>query len=86
MARKLYIFNPSGRQRNNAQPNAPMKWLGAYSSNYTYLGDYHARMLGVGSFIPGRRMPAWLHTNAAPDARPLKGGASRLDRDFRGWG
>jgi hypothetical protein len=86
MARKLYIFNPSGRHRTSAQPNAPMKWLGAYSSNYTYLGDYHARMLGMGSFIPGRPMPAWLHTKAAPDARPLKGGASRLDRNFRGWG
>ena len=63
-----------------------MKWLGTYSTNYTYLGDYQAKMLGVGIPLPGRRMPSWLHTNAAPESRPLKGGASRYDRDFRGWG
>jgi hypothetical protein len=85
MARKLYIFNPTGRQRTHAQPDAPMKWVGHYSSNYAYLGDYQARMLGVGHTIPGRRMPAWLHTNPAATARPAKGGASRLDRGFRGW-
>jgi hypothetical protein len=86
MARKLYIFKPTGRQRNPAQPNAPVKWLGVYSSNYTYLGDYKAKMLGVGNPIPGQRMPSWLHTNPSLDSRPLKGGASRFDRDFRGWG
>jgi hypothetical protein len=86
MARKLYIFKPTGRQRNPAQPNGPVKWMGNFTSNYTYLGDYHARMLGVGNPIPGRRVPSWLHTNPAPDARPLRGGASRLDREFRGWG
>ncbi len=86
MARKLYIFTPTGRQRNHAQRNAPATWLGVFSSNYSYLGDYYARMLGVGNAIPGRRIPAWLHTNPAPDARPAKGGASRFDRNFRGWG
>jgi hypothetical protein len=86
MARKLYIFNPTGRHRNPAQPNAPVKWLGNYTTAYAYLGDYQARMLGVGTPIPGRRQPTWLHHNPALVARTLKGGASRLDREFRGWG
>jgi hypothetical protein len=86
MARKLYIFNPTSRQRTDAHPNAPMKWLGGYNTNYAYLGDYYARMLGVGNPIVGRRTPSWLHTNPALADRPLKGGASRLDRNFRGWG
>ncbi len=86
MARKLYIFRPSGRIRTDARPNAPMKWLGAFSANYTFLGDPRARMLGVGTPLPGRAVPMWLHTNPAVAARANKGGASRLDRGFRGWG
>jgi hypothetical protein len=86
MARKLYIFKPTGRHRNAAQPNAPLTWLGVYSSNYAYLGDYYAKMLGVGTPIPGRRTPMWLHSNPALDGRSIRGGASRFDRDFRGWG
>ncbi len=82
MARKLYIFHPTGR---TSQPNAPAKWIGGYSTNYTYLGDYFATMLGAGNHLPKRRRPLWLHTQ--PTAlRHSKGGASRYDPGFRGWG
>ena len=69
----------------DGQPNGAVKLLGGYSSNYTYLGDYSARMLGVGSHYSVKRLPAWVHTQPG-GAKFLKGGASRLDRHFRGWG
>ena len=79
------------RQRNPAQPGGPAKWLGHFkeSRSYPYLGDYQAKMLGVGVPLPGQRMPSWYHTNPVIAARSAKGGASRLDRGesgFRGWG
>jgi hypothetical protein len=85
MARKLYIFNPTARARNEGQRKGPVKWLGSYSGDYTYLGDYFARMLGVGNRLPNRRVPQWLHSHAAA-VRQAKGGASRYDPGFRGWG
>ena len=85
MARKLYIFNPTGRVRTDGQPNGPVKWLGGYSGSYSYLGDYSARLLGVGGHLSVKRLPTWLHSQP-PGAKFLKGGASRHDRDFRGWG
>jgi hypothetical protein len=84
MARKLYLFKPTGKVRMDGQPNAS-KWLGGFTGSYTYLGDPFAKMLGVGHFLPSRRVPAWLHTQAA-GVRQLKGGASRHDPGFRGWG
>ncbi len=83
MARKLYIFNPSGRVKTDGQAT---KWLGGYSSTYVYLGDFGARMLGVGSHMSIKRLPAWLHNQPVGSAIASKGGASRLDRSFRGWG
>lgn len=83
MARKLYIFNPIGRVRTDGQ--LPAKWVGGYSIDYAFLGDYQARLLGVGNSLATKRMPPWLHTPAS-GAKFLKGGASRFDRDFRGWG
>lgn len=62
----------------------PGKWVGGFSQTYVYLGDYQARMLGIGNHFSARRLPAWLHTQA--DAKNAKGGASRADRGFRGWG
>ncbi|HZV33161.1 MAG TPA: hypothetical protein VFB72_01190 [Verrucomicrobiae bacterium] len=84
MARKLYIFNPTRRVKMaGAEPG---KWLGGYSETYAYLGDYQARMLGVGgAYLSARRLPAWLHTQPE-GAKHSKGGASRTDRGFRGWG
>jgi hypothetical protein len=84
MARKLYIFKPTGRTRVDGQQGAT-KWLGGYSANYTYLGDPFAKMLGAGHYLPTRRVPAWIHTHAA-SAQKAKGGASRHDPGFRGWG
>ncbi|EEF61044.1 hypothetical protein [Pedosphaera parvula] len=84
MARKLYIFNPTGRQRANWNSNAPIKVLGGYSTNYTLLGDQYAKILGVGHQFDSRVKPWAL--NFAAVAKPVKGGASRLDRNFRGWG
>ena len=83
MARKLYIFNPTGRVKTDGQQ--PAKWVGGFSANYTYLGDYQARLLGVGNTFRAKRLPPWLHAPAA-GTKNLKGGASRFDRDFRGWG
>lgn len=83
MARKLYIFNPSGRVKvDGAQP---AKWVGGYSTTYAYLGDYQARLLGVGNYFSAKRLPAWLHTQPE-GGKYAKGGASRSDRGFRGWG
>ena len=83
MARKLYIFNPNIRVRTDGQLSA--KWVGGYSANYAYLGDYEARLLGVGDNLTTKRLPPWLHTPTF-GVKFLKGGASRFDRDFRGWG
>ncbi|HEX3798547.1 MAG TPA: hypothetical protein VH413_07590 [Verrucomicrobiae bacterium] len=83
MARKLYIFNPVVRVKTDAQ--LPAKWVGGFSTTYSYLGDYQARLLGVGICLANRRMPSWLHTPPS-GAKFVKGGASRSDRDFRGWG
>jgi len=83
MARKLYIFNPTGRVKTDAK--GPGKWVGGFSSSYAYLGDYQARLLGVGGHLSTKRIPSWLHT-AAADGKNLKGGASRYDPSFRGWG
>jgi hypothetical protein len=67
------------------QQAATFKWLGGYTTTYSYLGDYHARMLGVGNRLPSQKVPAWLHTQAA-SIKQSKGGASRHDPSFRGWG
>jgi hypothetical protein len=64
---------------------SPAKWVGGFSANYTYLGAYGARLLGAGINLRTKRPPPWLHT-AAGAAKTFKGGASRFDRDFRGWG
>jgi hypothetical protein len=87
MARKLYIFNATGRQRTDWHLNAPIKWLGGYSTSMPYLGDHQARLLGVGNQYD-KRVRAWgLNAGLVPVAKPaVKGGASRLDRNFRGWG
>ncbi|MDB6124058.1 MAG: hypothetical protein JWQ71_3051 [Pedosphaera sp.] len=86
MARKLYIFNVTGKQRSDWKLNAPVKWLGNYSTSYAFLGDHYAKMLGVGNQYD-QRVRAWaLSPNAAVTAKPVKRGASRLDRSFRGWG
>jgi hypothetical protein len=83
MARKLYIFTPVGKLKTDGK--SPAKWVGGFLANYSYLGDYHARMLGVGNHLASNRLPQWLH--APPHgAKFMKGGASRFDRDFRGWG
>ncbi|HWF18300.1 MAG TPA: hypothetical protein VG754_03490 [Verrucomicrobiae bacterium] len=82
MARKLYIFKPTGRVKMDGAE--PAKWVGGFSTTYAYLGDYQARMLGIDSYFSARRLPAWLHTQPA-GAKNAKG-ASRADRGFRGWG
>jgi hypothetical protein len=84
MARKLYIFNPSVRMKVQGQQSSSFKWLGGFTTNYTYLGDHQARMLGVGNRLVARRLPAWANSPAAAD-RPARG-ASRHDPSFRGWG
>ena len=84
MARKLYIFRPTTRVRTDAQQ--PAKWVGGFSTDYTFLGDYQARLLGVGYNPAAKRLPLWLHTPSSGGAKFFKGGASRFDRDFRGWG
>jgi hypothetical protein len=61
------------------------KWLGGFTTSYAYLGDPHARMLGVGTRLATRRIPAWLN-NPAVAGKPARGGASRHDPSFRGWG
>ena len=84
MARKLYIFNPTKRVRiDGAQPS---KWVGGYSQSYAYLGDYQARLLGVGNHFSAKRLPAWLHSQPEGAKSVKVKGASRSDRDFRGWG
>lgn len=85
MARKLYVFNPTGRVKVDGSGKGPVKWLGGYSSSYAYLGDYHARLLGVGNHPSAKRLPLWLHTQPV-GAKLVKGGASRSDPGFRGWG
>jgi hypothetical protein len=85
MARKLYIFTPTGRMKVDGPKNNSFKWLGGYTASYAYLGDHHARMLGVGNRIIARRMPAWLNSPAA-GGKSARGGASRHDPSFRGWG
>jgi hypothetical protein len=83
MARKLYIFTPTGKVKTDGQ--GPAKWVGGFTANYAYLGDYQARMLGVGNYLTTKRVPQWLHA-PTQGAKFLKGGASRFDREFRGWG
>ena len=83
MARKLYIFSPTGRIKTDGQ--LPAKWLGGYSTTHAYLGDYQARMLGVGTPLPTGRLPDWMQTPSG-GMKVFKGGASRMDRGFRGWG
>ncbi len=83
MARKLYIFNPTGRVKTDGQ--LPAKWVGGFTTGYAYLGDYQARMLGVGNHLTTKRLPPWLHAPVG-GIKFMKGGASRFDGDFRGWG
>ncbi len=64
--------------------NTSVKWLGGYTASYAYLGDHQARLLGVGNRLITRRMPAWLKNPA--QGKPVRGGASRHDPSFRGWG
>jgi len=85
MARKLYVFNPTGRVKLDGNGRGPVKWLGGFTGSYQYLGDYHARLLGVGSHPSAKRLPLWLHTQPA-GTKLVKGGASRSDPGFRGWG
>jgi hypothetical protein len=84
MARKLYIFNPTSRVKVDGSQNS-FRWLGGYSASYAYLGDHHARQLGVGNRFVANRMPAWAHKSAS-GGKFAKGGASRHDPSFRGWG
>jgi hypothetical protein len=65
--------------------NTSFKWLGGYTASYAYLGDHHARMLGVGGRLVTRRMPAWLNRPGA-GGKSARSGASRHDPSFRGWG
>jgi hypothetical protein len=83
MARKLYIFNPTGKVKTDGQ--LPARWIGGYSANYTYLGDHRARLLGVGNYLMTNRPPQWLR-GPSSTARYFRGGASRFDKEFRGWG
>jgi hypothetical protein len=83
MARKLYIFTPALRIRSDGQQ--PAKWAGGFTANYTYLGDYQARLLGVGNQLVINRPPQWLR-GPASGAKNFRGGASRSDKGFRGWG
>ncbi len=84
MARKLYIFTPSVRVKVDGRQNSTFKWLGSFTASYAYLGDHHARMLGVGNRIVTRRLPAWSN-GPASGVRPARGGASH-DPSFWGWG
>jgi hypothetical protein len=47
------------------------------------LGDYQARLLGVGGYLSRNRTPKWLHIPAAGVI--VRGGASRSDIKFSGW-
>jgi hypothetical protein len=85
MARKLYIFTPTGRMKVDGPQNTSFKWLGGYTATYAYLGDHQARLLGVGNRLIPRRMPAWLK-GPANGGKSARGGASRHDPSFRGWG
>ena len=87
MARKLYMFIPVGRLRVEGTSKAEFKWVGGYSTSYAYLGDYFARKLGVGDRLLNlnQQLPAWMQGQAV-DAKESKGGASRHDPSFRGWG
>ena len=84
MARKLYIFTPSGRVKVDSQQKVSMKWLGGYTSSYAYLGDVYARKLGVGDRLINRNALAWPKGQPV-DTKP-RAGASRHDPSFRGWG
>ncbi len=81
MARKLYLFSPVGRKQVDGQPSP--KWVGSFTSSYAYLGDYQARLLGVGGYLSRNRTPKWLHIPAAGVI--VRGGASRSDIKFSGW-
>lgn len=85
MARKLYIFTPTGRMKIEGPHAASFKWLGGFTASYAYLGDHHAKMLGVGTRVVTRRLPGWLASPAA-GGKAARGGASRHDPSFRGWG
>jgi hypothetical protein len=85
MARKLYIFTPTGRMKIEGPNATSFKWLGGYTASYAFLGDHHAKMLGVGARVVTRRMPAW-HNGAVAGGKAARGGASRHDPSFRGWG
>ena len=84
MARKLYIFTPTGRMKVEGPQATSFKWLGTFTGSYAYLGDHHAKMLGVGARVVTRRLPAWASSPAA--AGKAARGASRHDPSFRGWG
>lgn len=84
MARKLYIFTPTTRVKVDGPQNS-FKWLGGFTTSYTFLGDHQARLLGVGNRIISRRMPAWAGQSGS-NGKSARGGASRHDPSFRGWG
>ena len=67
------------------EQKAVYKWLGGYTSSYSFLGDKQARMLGVGFRVVNQKLPAWLKSPPV-ELRQGKGGASRHDPSFRGWG
>jgi len=83
MARKLYIFIPTSKVKTDGQ--LPAKWVGGFTASYTYLGDHQARLLGMGNYLTINRPPQWLRVPLS-SARCFRGGASRFDKDFRGWG
>ena len=67
------------------EKKAVYKWLGGYTTSYSYLGDKHARILGLGFQVVNQKLPAWLKMPPSELKQP-KGGACRHDPNFRGWG
>ena len=59
MARKLYIFSPTGRVKTAG--DLPGEMGGWFYRQLPYLGDYQARLLGVGNYLGAKRVPSWLH-------------------------
>jgi hypothetical protein len=87
MARKLYILNVVGKSKTAGAGFT--RCAGTYSTTYAYLGDFEARLLGLGSYSAKNPMPRWLHT--VPEGSRLqktlhKGGARRLYAHSGKWG
>lgn len=84
MARKLYLFAPAGPRSRGDRTGGAGQRTGGFGTDYAFLGDLDARLLGVGTPLPGRRMPSWRHAGTEA-IRSGRGGASRLDRRAGGW-